>query len=172
MRYIEIRRHSMRRMNEAHLSQEGVALARKVGENMGKFGIVVTSTLPRAFQTAIAMGFAVDAQIGTLATIGDDVGAEISWEADYAEFSRVHSKNGVLAKFSNSLKDLISSILKPLSSDGRALIVTHGGIVQAAAVACMPDADHSKWGASPSYCEGIAFTYNGENFNCVKVLKV
>ena len=59
MKYLELRRHSKRVIPGDHLSQAGVNLARRVGEAMGPFGLVITSTLPRAFQTAIAMGFAV-----------------------------------------------------------------------------------------------------------------
>ena len=65
MRWLEVRRHSLTRKGTArghgsHLSAEGVALARKVGESMGPFAYVVTSVSPRAIETAIAMGFAVD----------------------------------------------------------------------------------------------------------------
>ena len=56
MRYLEHRRHSMRVQPGQHLNQAGVALARRVGETMGPFALVVTSTLPRAYETAIAMG--------------------------------------------------------------------------------------------------------------------
>jgi len=62
MKILEIRRHSIRSKPGDHLSQQGVALARKIGEGMGPFAFVTTSTLPRAFETAIAMGFAVDEQ--------------------------------------------------------------------------------------------------------------
>ena len=65
MRWLEVRRHSLTRKGTArghgsHLSAEGVALARKVGESMGPFAYVVTSVSLRAIETATAMGFAVD----------------------------------------------------------------------------------------------------------------
>ena len=60
MKTIEIRRHSIRSNPGVHLNQQGVTLARLVGQNLGPFDRVVTSTLPRAFETALAMGFAVD----------------------------------------------------------------------------------------------------------------
>ncbi len=62
MKTIEIRQHSIRAKPSDHLNQQGVTLARLVGENLGPFDRVITSTLPRAFETAIAMGFAVDEQ--------------------------------------------------------------------------------------------------------------
>jgi broad specificity phosphatase PhoE len=46
----------MRRKPGAHLSQDGIELARLVGETSGPFSLVVTSPIPRAIETAIAMG--------------------------------------------------------------------------------------------------------------------
>lgn len=83
MKYLEVRRHSMRMKPGIHLSQDGVALARRVGDHMGPFARVVTSTLPRAYETALAMGFAVDVQEGQLNTLGQAVSDEISWDAGF-----------------------------------------------------------------------------------------
>ena len=56
MKILEVRRHSIRSPLSDHLNQTGVTLARLVGQNIGPFDRVVTSTLPRAFETAISMG--------------------------------------------------------------------------------------------------------------------
>src|SRR4051794_10783960 len=53
MRYLEVRRHTMRTKPGEHLSQAGVDLARRVGEGMGHFDRVVSTLAPRAFETAI-----------------------------------------------------------------------------------------------------------------------
>ena len=79
MKTIEIRRHSIRSKPGDHLNQQGVTLARLVGENLGPFDRVITSTLPRAFETAIAMGFAVDEQVELMNTYGSDVENEAPW---------------------------------------------------------------------------------------------
>ncbi len=71
MKTIEIRRHTYRTKPGQHLSQQGVTLARHVGEGIGPFARVVTSTVPRAFETAIAMGFAVDEQNELMSSYGD-----------------------------------------------------------------------------------------------------
>lgn len=62
VRTIEHRRHTMRAKPGQHLNQAGVDLARRVGDGMGRFDRVVTSRLPRAFETAIAMGYAIMAR--------------------------------------------------------------------------------------------------------------
>ncbi|NOH02035.1 MAG: histidine phosphatase family protein [Chloroflexi bacterium] len=79
MKTIEIRRHSIRSPGEDHLNQKGVALARRVGRGLGPFDLVATSTLPRAFETAIAMGFAVHEQNELMNTYGGEVEREAPW---------------------------------------------------------------------------------------------
>ena len=64
-RWLEVRRRSLTKKDSArgrgsHLSAEGVVLARQVGESLGPFASVVASASPRAVETAVAMGFAVD----------------------------------------------------------------------------------------------------------------
>ncbi|MBZ0278386.1 MAG: hypothetical protein K8I60_19725, partial [Anaerolineae bacterium] len=71
MRYLEMRRHTIRIKPGQHLSQAGVTLARRVGETIGPFDRVITSTIPRAYETAIAMGFAVDEQLDELGTMDE-----------------------------------------------------------------------------------------------------
>ena len=78
--FIEHRRHSMRSKPGQHLSQAGVDLARRVGEGMTAFDRVYTSTVPRAFETGIAMGFAVDRQIDLLSSMPQDVEIFSTWD--------------------------------------------------------------------------------------------
>lgn len=78
----------MRSKPGAHLSQEGVTLARFIGQGLGPFDRVVTSTLPRAFETAIAMGFAVDEQIELMSTYGYDVEHEVPWPQSFAVYAK------------------------------------------------------------------------------------
>lgn len=69
MKILEVRRHSFRKQGGgSQLSQVGVEYARRLGVTMGSFAYVATSVSPRARETAIAMGFAVDQEIVTLAS--------------------------------------------------------------------------------------------------------
>src|SRR5689334_6812089 len=83
MRYLELRRHAMRTQPGQHLSQAGVRLSRRVGEGRGPFALVVTSPAPRAFETAIAMGFAVDFQHHELDSPDIDVFADLAWSSGF-----------------------------------------------------------------------------------------
>lgn len=172
MRYLEVRRHTMRTKPGQHLSQAGVSLARSIGDDIGPFNLVVTSTLPRAFETAIAMGFAVNEEYEQLSYMGDDVDAEIVWSAGFAEFGRVIRQNGATARFARMQLELWRSIVGKIPDGSQALIITHGGIVEVGAVACLPDANHSVWGASCDYCEGVRMKIDGGDFADIDILRV
>ena len=74
MKTIEHRRHSMRKHpGGIHLTQQGVDLAQITGESMGSFNYVITSPKERAFETAIAMGYAVDEFDDNLASYSDEL---------------------------------------------------------------------------------------------------
>src|SRR5688572_26679803 len=138
MRTIEIRRHTMRTKPGQHLSQAGVDLARLVGMRIGPFDRVITSPIPRAFETALAMGFAVTDEIEEFASMGDDVDAEVGWPSDFATWARAMRKGGAAARYGKALADLLNLVALSLPEDSAALIISHGGIVEACGVACVP----------------------------------
>ncbi len=171
-RYVEHRRHSMRMKPGQHLSQAGVDLARRVGEGMTAFDRVYTSTVPRAFETGIAMGYAVDHQVELLASMPSN--AEIAFDEGFGGFSaciRQHPSS-VVANFARELAAFHDNVARSLPADGRALILSHGGFIEASAVGCVPDADHESWGPSCNYCEGVRLTYDDGQFTDCEVLRV
>jgi hypothetical protein len=63
---IEIRRHActkkgIGRGRGSQLSQDGVLLAREISIGRPNPDYILTTTVPRTLETALAMGFAVDA---------------------------------------------------------------------------------------------------------------
>ena len=171
-RYVEHRRHSMRTKPGQHLCQAGVDLARRVGEEMTVFDRVYTSTVPRAFETGIAMGFAVDRQIDLLSSMPQDV--EISFDVGFGGFSafiRQHPES-VVANFARELAAFHDNVARSLPAGGRALILSHGGFIEASAVGCLPGADHESWGPSCNYCEGVRLTYDEGSFTACEILRV
>jgi broad specificity phosphatase PhoE len=154
MKILEIRRHSIRSQPGDHLSQIGVALARDVGQAIGPFERVVTSTLPRAFETAIAMGFAVDEQSELMSTYGNDVNHEAPWPMSFANYAKVIKRGGAAMKYAARLAKYYAGIMKSVSDGNAALAINHGGVVEMSVVGCLPDFDFSSWGGSVAYCEG------------------
>jgi broad specificity phosphatase PhoE len=165
MRFVEMRRHTMRVKPGQHLSQEGVTLARRVGDTIGPFSRVVTSTIPRAFETALAMGFAVYEQDEIFSILMDGVEAEVgSWEAGFAAFGAAFHQNGATRRYADVLAERLKAIAVTLPDNSAALVISHGGIVEAAAVGCLPEADHASWGRYCNYCEGVRLGFEGEKF--------
>lgn len=172
MRSVEIRRHTMRTKPGQHLSQAGVDLARLVGARLGPFDCVITSTIPRAFETALAMGFAVDDVDDAIALMDDDVNAEVGWPADFATWAQAIRKGGAASRYAYALAAFMNSIAQNLPDDGSALLISHGGIVEASAVASVMNADHASWGTYIRCCEGVRLIHDGERFVSARVLRV
>ncbi|MCB9452009.1 MAG: phosphoglycerate mutase family protein [Anaerolineaceae bacterium] len=172
MRYLEMRRHTMRIKPGQHLSQAGVTLARRVGETMGSFERVITSTIPRAYETALAMGFAVDEQLDELGMMDEGVDAEVSWDEGFASWGVALKRDGAAAAYSRKHGEFLRSVVASLSDGGAALVVSHGGILEAGAVGCLPDADHVTWGRYCSWCEGVRLAFEGGKFVSIEILRV
>lgn len=154
MKILEIRRHSIRSQPGDHLNQTGVALARSVGQAIGPFERVITSTLPRAFETAIAMGFAVDEQSELMSTYGNDVNQEAPWPMSFASYAKVIKRAGATMKYAKKLAKFYEDIMTSISDGNAVLVVNHGGVVELGVVSCLPDFDFSSWGGAVGYCEG------------------
>jgi len=172
MKAIEIGRHSIRNKPGQHLSQQGVTLARRVGQNLGPFNRVVTSTLPRAFETAIAMGFAVDEQNELMSIYGEEVEVEAPWPSTPMEYAKAVRKNGAAARYANLLADIYRKLVDDLAEGHAALVINHGGVLELGAVACLPHADHESWGPHFDYCEGIRLFWDEGNFVNGEILRV
>lgn len=172
MRTLEVRRHTMRRKPGQHLSQDGIDLARLVGETSGPYSLVVTSPIPRAIETAIAMGFEVDETVESLAHIPKGVQRSIDgWPSPFAVVSQAVGTGGPAAKYGAELAGVWRSIVERIPESTQALIVTHGGLVELGAVAALPDYPHEDWGGPIGYCEGVRLTFDGGFTDC-DVLRV
>ena len=172
MKTIEIRRHSIRTKPGEHLAQPGVTLARMVGENLGPFERVVTSTLPRAFETAIAMGYAVDEQIELMSSYGIDVEREVPWPQSFAAYSKAVKRGGAAASYAQQLASFYSKLAGNLTEGRAALVINHGGVLELGVVACLPDADYESWGNAVDYCEGARLFWEDRKFVKAEVLRV
>jgi broad specificity phosphatase PhoE len=172
MKILEIRRHTYRTKPGQHLSQQGVTLARRVGEGFGPFERVITSTVPRAFETAIAMGFAVDEQVELMSSYSDDVESEVPWPQSPAAYASAIRNGGATARYANQLADFYHRLANDLPDGAAALIVNHGGIAEMGAVACLPDVDHAAWGPHFECCEGVRLFWDDGKFVNAEILRV
>jgi len=162
----------MRSIHGVHLTQEGVALARRVGQDMGPFDRVVTSTLPRAFETAIAMGFAVDEQVELMSSYSDAVEREAPWPQSFAAYANALQRGKAAAKYAEALARFYTDLVNSVAEERSALAVNHGGVVEMGVVACFRDAEYASWGEAVSYCEGARLFWEDGKFVNAELLRV
>jgi len=179
MKTLEVRRHSLRKQGGgSQLSQAGVNYARQLGATMGPFAYVATSVSPRARETAIAMGFAVDQEIVTLAT-DEAMYAEMEasgwWQAPqpFVALAEVIAIKGATWRYGSALVACWRDILTPLPDGAAALVIAHSGDLEIALVICFPQADHATWGSPFGHCEGARLVFAGEpaRFTAVELLR-
>ncbi|HXQ13895.1 MAG TPA: hypothetical protein VN814_04645 [Caulobacteraceae bacterium] len=168
MRYLEVRRHSLRKAGGgSQLSQAGVDLARAIGSEIGPFRWVATSTYPRARETAIAMGFAVDQDLVPLLT---DEAAIAEYEASrwsedahpLAAMGQLVRSGGAASRYGSAVVGLWRDMMMPLQDGESALVITHSGDIELALASCFPDADHVAWGQVFEPCEGARVAFGGD----------
>jgi broad specificity phosphatase PhoE len=166
----------MRVKTGAHVSQAGIDLARRVGESMGRFDRVMTSTLPRAFDTAIAMGYAVDEEAEWLSTCGDLVEAEAPYPQTFAAYVGMVERGRATAACAWELARRWRAVAGHLPEAGRALMVSHGGVVELGAIGCLTAdgvaVDFNAWGGPLEYCGGVRLMFAGDRCIDGEVLRV
>ncbi len=146
-------------------------MARRVGEGIGPFDLVVASPLPRAIETAVAMGFAVGEIVEELWELGPGVEDEVDWDAGFGAFVDAYRLGGTTASYCDRMAGMLRSLADRLPEGGAALAVSHGGIVEACAVGVDPDTAAS-FGGSAGYCEGVRISYPDDVEPHVEVLRV
>lgn len=170
MRFLEHRRHSIRDAS-GHLSQHGVSLARRIGAITGPFEMTFTSPKPRAFETAIAMGYAVDEQLDVLAEWTDD----LSDAADHGGFAAVGALvrgHGAAAKVARAYRRALLDIARSLGDGRAALIISHSGVVEGSVMTCLPELDGIALGRGVGNCEGVRLAFGQDDFVAAEILRV
>jgi len=157
---IEIRRHSMRGKPGPHLTQAGLDLARRVGQGMGPFCQVITSEKERAVETAVSMGFAVTEEWPVITDLAPDFEDEVPWDAGFAAIGEALLRGGKATAYGRTLEAELQHLVLDLPPDGAALLISHGGIVEAAALACFPKGTYSRRKEPCSFCEGVRLKYS------------
>jgi broad specificity phosphatase PhoE len=168
MRVVDHFRHSIRSSPGKHLTREGVELARRVGETLAEYDLVVTSDLPRAIETAVAMGYASDRQIKDLVVTDK----KIDLGAGCAAFAQAMDSKKRVARAARNQAEIIRSIASELSGDGKALVVSHGGVIELGVVGLLPDFDYSSWGPPCERCEGVRLYFDGETCTGAEILRI
>lgn len=170
---LEVRRHSYTKKEAegrgqgSNLSRAGVELARRVGATMGSFDYVLTSDQPRTVETALAMGFAVDATAdmggGLVEAATMEKGehhAQWDWGSEaFVRYAELVARDGPTAAIGRHQVKLWRAVVNRLPSGGRGLVIAHGGVIEPGLVGLRPEAAHRSWGAALGHLEGARLAY-------------
>lgn len=173
MKIIEHRRHSRCDADGNHLIQPGVDLARKVGSNMDLFDYVITSPKERAYESAIAMGFAVNEIVKELGPYNKDIASEFTKEAH--TFPRIHAlltQKTFTYQYARQQANLFLELSSKIQDGQKLLMISHGGVVDIPLVYLFPKIDHSAWGPVFGYCEGYRIKIEGNKIIDYELLRI
>ena len=180
MKYVEVFRHSKRGDGKG-LSEEGRELARQArGLLASRYDLCISSPKERARETIEALGFEryevdeaftavnpwqpFDAPVSKLAKERGIIPLAACWEIPEAlNYLRLQGETFLAA---------VKRVARKLPEEGRALVVSHGGILEAAALHGCPRYELSELGGEIGFCEGVVFIFEGEKSVGVEVKRL
>jgi broad specificity phosphatase PhoE len=178
---IEIRRHSKARSSEERglgsaLSREGVRLARRVGDGLRSFDVVLTSDVPRAIETALAMGVAIDEIDDTFAPHDPSFWPEANEFAgdrrlSFAVWAEIVGHRASASRHGERQRDRWLEVASQLHDEGSALIVCHGGTIESGVVTCFGADVWQAWDEL-SPCDGVQLRIDDTAFVSAVILRV
>jgi len=172
MRKLDIHRHAMRQKPGNHLSQDGIELARYVGRTLNSYERVLTSTLPRAIQTAVAMGFAITETVEELGAVHESIVQRLQWPADLSAINISIAACAECTALAESQASLWEEIAAHLSDGAAGLIITHGAILELGVVATLRRISQAIDGEAFAYCEGVRVYFGDHSVERVEQLRL
>ena len=180
MKSVEVFRHSKRGEGKG-LSEEGRELARRARPRLAPhYDLVVSSPKERARETLEAFGY-------DRYEVDEAFTAAHPWEPFDAQVSKLAKERGIIPLaacwlITGALSYLrlqgetflgaVKRVARRLPEEGRALVVSHGGILEAAALHGCPRYDLAELGGEIGFCEGVVFKFDGEQFAGVEVKRL
>jgi hypothetical protein len=125
----------------------------------------------RAIETAVAMGFAVD---DTVELPSGYVPGEVTrhdqwrWPRPYRSYAELLARGGELAKVAEVHRLAWISMVEGVSDGAAALFIGHGGGIEPALVASLPDADYDSWEALFAHCDGARLGFDQGRFMSIQ----
>jgi broad specificity phosphatase PhoE len=180
MKFVEVFRHSKRGAGKG-LSEEGRELAQQARALLAPpYELCVSSPKERARETMEALGF-------ERYEVDEAFTAVNPWQPFDAEVSKLAQERGLgplaacweipaalnfLRLEGETFLGAVKRIARKLPEGGRALVVSHGGILEAAALHGCSRYELAELGGEIGFCEGVAFQIEGETLAGVKVRRL
>ncbi len=129
---VALLRHAIRAITGKNLTQVGVNQAHAMTMQLPRPDRVISSPKPRAVQTAVAMGYAVDETFEEMAKMGADVDQDLGWTetASLAMLAGRLAAPGPAHAYARAQSALIREALTRVPDAGVLWVVSHGGVVE------------------------------------------
>ena len=180
MKHVEVYRHSKRGDGKG-LSEEGRELARQARSLLApQYDLCISSPKERARETMEAFGF-------ERYEVDEAFTAVNPWEPFDAEVSKLAKDRGIIPlaacwEIPEALSYLklqgetflgaVKRVARRLPEQGRALVVSHGGILEAAALHGCSRYELSEIGGEIGFCGGVVFKIEGEHLAGIQVRRM
>jgi broad specificity phosphatase PhoE len=170
MKYLEHRRHTERTRPHDHINQKGIDLAKRAAETAGPFHYVLTSTVPRAVETALVLGYEVNRMDDLLFHYKPELMDELGNRSFQAIVKAIEAGRYTYSYAQDQL-NLLREALDEVEDGETVLVVSHGSMVEIGLVAMFPNLDYEKWEKPFTYLEGYRVGYENGEFNDPQILR-
>ena len=90
------------------------------------------------------------------------------WPRPYQRYADLNRRGSGLAMIATVHRDLYIRAVGETADGAAVLVVSHGGGIEPALVACLPDADHGSWGEPFSHCDGARLSFEHGRFTDIE----
>jgi broad specificity phosphatase PhoE len=180
VKYVEVFRHSKRGDGKG-LSEEGRELARQARSLLAsRYDLCVSSPKERARETMETFGF-------ERYEVDDAFTALNPWEPFDVEVSKLAKEQEIsplaacweipealsyLKLQGETFLTAVRRIARKLPEEGRALVVSHGGMLEAAALHGCARYELSEIAGEIGFCEGVVFKIDGERLAGIEIRRM
>ncbi|WP_380175899.1 histidine phosphatase family protein [Kineococcus sp. DHX-1] len=133
----------------------------------------MTSRVPRAVETALAMGCAVDETVEFPDWYREPSfpkHAQWTWPDPFAELRRRLCEDAELRAVAAAHLSVWTAAVSACADGGSALVVGHGGAVELTLVAALPHAPTAGWGPPLTPGEGVRLEFRDGGFTALRFL--
>lgn len=170
MKYLEHRRHTERTRPYDHINQRGIDLAKTVASETGPFQYTLTSSVPRAVETALVLGYEVNRMDDLLFHYAPETMGEIG-DRSFNAIAKAIKSGKYTASYSQDQVSLLMEALDEVEEGETVLVISHGSMVEIGLVAMFPEFEHGKWGNPFTYLEGYRVGYENGEFIDPQILR-
>lgn len=136
----------------------------------GPFNYALTSTIPRAVETALVLGYEVNRTDDILFHYKPELMSELGSQT-FGDIAKAISLGNYTDSYSKDQIDLFKEVLEEVNDGETVLVISHGCMVEIGLVAMFPGLDHDAWGKPFTYLEGYRVGYENGEFKNPEILR-